>query len=171
MPYKGNEMLVFSSNTGSTDTIFLLKKDTILAYPEAQSLNGVIYETVSIFCKHSDANMPDGEHRYLENTFFDLEKAKDNHAELVISLSAKNAEFYRLNSIKIDSLNKLKPVTLQTSNGQYNDVYVINGEDYLGNLNQRSNFITKLYWSKSEGLVRYDKQDSVYWELTKKYSQ
>ena len=33
MPYQGNETLVFSSNSGNIDTIFLLKKDTLIAYP------------------------------------------------------------------------------------------------------------------------------------------
>jgi len=169
MPYKGNETLVFISNTGNVDTIFLLKKDTLLAYPEAQSLNGIKYEVVSIFCKHSDSNMPNGKHRYLKNFFFNVGKAKDNNAEMEILLSAKDANFYRLSPIKIDSLNKEKPVTLQTSYGQYDDVYVINAEDYLGTFHQRSNFITKVYWSKSNGLIRYDKKDTVYWELAKKW--
>src|SRR5207249_5142453 len=82
MPYKGNETLVFSSNTGDTDTIFFLKKDTLIAYPEAQSLNGKTYEVVSIFCRHSDASPPDGNHRYLENVFVELEKSKDKKATL-----------------------------------------------------------------------------------------
>ncbi len=51
----------------------------------------------------------------------------------------------------------------------YNDIYVIDDEDWL-NFKQRSNYVTKLYWSKSQGLIRYDKQDGVFWELTNKYS-
>lgn len=169
MPYNGNETLVFKSNTGDTDTIFLLKKDTLLAYPEAQALNGIKYETVSIFCKHIDPWSPEGKHRYLENYFLNLEKAKDNYAEIEILLSAKDANFYRLSSIRIDSLDKAKPSTLQTQYGQYEDVYVINSEDYLGDFYKRSDFITKVYWSKSNGLIRYDKKDTVYWELAKKW--
>jgi hypothetical protein len=169
MPYDGHETLVFTSNTRDTDTIFLLKKDTLNAYPEAQSPNGKKYEVVSVFCKHSDPDIANNKHRYLENTFLELEKAKDNRAEIVIDLSAKDAEFYRLSTIKIDSLSKEKQITLQTAFGQYNDVYIINAEDYLGNFKQRSNFITKVYWSKSQGLIRYDKQGDVYWELEKKY--
>jgi hypothetical protein len=167
MPYNGNETLVFKSNTGDTDTIFLLKKDTLLAYPEAQSKNGIKYEEVSTFCKHSDPNTPSDKHRYLESAFFTVGKATDDKAEISILLSAKDATFYKLNSIKIDSLSKRNPSTLQTQYGQYNDVYVIIGEDYLDDFRQRNNFITKVYWSKSNGLIRYDKKD-VYWELEKK---
>lgn len=169
MPYKGNETLVFKSNERDTDTIFLLKKDTAFAYAEPQAINGVKYEVVSIFCKHSDPYISGEKHRYLKNTFLRVEKSKDSHAELHILFSAKNAEFYRLSPIKIDSLSKNEPVLLKTLYGQYDDVYVINAEDYLGNLHQRSNFITKVYWSKSNGLIRYDKKDTVYWELAKKW--
>jgi len=167
MPYNGNEMLVFKSNAGEIDTIFLLKKDTLLAYPEAQSINGVKYEVVSVFCKHSDPNILQGKHRYLENVFLEVKKSKNRQAEINILLSAKDANFYRLSRITTDSLSKVKQVTLQTSYGQYDDVYVIEGEDYLGSLSQRSDFVVKLYWSKSEGLIRYDKKDSVFWELSK----
>jgi hypothetical protein len=169
MPYNGNETLVFKSNTGDTDTVFLLKKDTLLAYPEAQSANGTKYEIVTIFCKHSDPNMPSSKHRYLKNNFLEIGKAKDNRTKINVLLSAKDAKYYKLSAIKIDSLNKETPSTLLTQYGQYDDVYIFNSEDYLGNLRQRNNFITKVYWSKSNGLIRYDKKDTVYWELAKKW--
>ncbi len=169
MPYKGNETLLFSSNTGDTDTIFFLQKDTLIAYPEAQSLNGNTYEVVRIFCRHSDASPPDGNHRYLDNDFVELQKSKDKKARLHFNLSAKDANFYRLTGIRIDSLSQLSPTSLATKSKTYTDVYIIDAEDWL-NFKERSNYVTKLYWSKSEGLIRYDKQDSAYWELTKKYS-
>ncbi len=80
IPYKGNEILAFNSNTGDTDTIFFLKKDTLIAYPEAQAINGKTYEIVRIFCRHSDASPPDGNHRYLDNDFVELKKSKDKKA-------------------------------------------------------------------------------------------
>jgi hypothetical protein len=168
MPYKGNETLVFTSNTGETDTIFFLKKDTLIAYPEAQALNGKTYEVVRIFCRHTDP-LKEGGYRYLDNNFFELKKSKDKKARLYFNLSTKDANFYRLTGIRIDSLNQENFSSLATKHKTYNDVYVIDDEDWL-NFRQRSDYVTKLYWSKSEGLIRYDKQDSVYWELTKKYS-
>ncbi len=62
----------------------------------------------------------------------------------------------------------VKAIKLQTQYAKYTDVYVLNGEDELG-YGKRSDFITMLYWSKSQGLLRYDKKDSVYWELVKKW--
>lgn len=165
MPYKGNESLIFKSNVGEIDTIFFLKKETYWHYPyPAVSSNE--YQEVAIFCRHSDPNMPKGKNRYLEGPFFEIKKNMNNEAELKILLVAKDAVFYRHTPIKIDSMENVKPVTLQTDYGKYSDVYVINGEDYLGTFYQRSNFVTKLYWSKSRGLVRYDKKGAIYWELS-----
>ena len=119
---------------------------------------------MTVLCKSSSLNQPGSDRRY---DLFKVQKAKDNRAELVFDLLAKGAEFYRLTAVKIDSLSKIKPVTLQTSYGQYDDVYIISHDDFAKDFYNRSNFVTKLYWSKSSGLIRYDKKDSVYWELLK----
>lgn len=163
MPYKGDETLVFKSNNGDTNKIFILKKDTLLAYPEAQALNGIKYEVVSVFCNHySRDNQGKGRSYY----FFELQKAKDNRTEMVFNLSFNDAEFYRLSPVKIDSLIKIKPKTIQTSYRKYDDVYIIYPDENGMYFYNRSSFVTKLYWSKSNGLIRYDKKDRVYWELT-----
>ena len=169
-PYSGNEILVFNSNNGDRDTIFFLKKDTLTVYPEAQSPFGTTYEEVSIFCRHSDPDPPDGQHRYLENSFIELGKSKDRNARLHFHLYAKDATFYKLSGLKIDSLGNQIQITLQTKYKAYNDVYVVDDEDWL-NFKQRSDYVTKLYWSKSEGLIRYDKQNGIHWELEKKFSR
>ena len=162
MPYKGNETLVFKSNTGDTNRIFILEKDTLLAYPEAQAINGIEYEVVGVLCNHySRDNQGKGRKYY----FFELQKAKDNRTEMVFNLSFDDIEFDRIRPVKIDSLIKMAPIKLQTSFGQYDDVYVIYPDDIGMYFYTRSGFITKLYWSKSKGLIRYDKKDNIYWEL------
>jgi hypothetical protein len=163
MPYNGDETLVFKSNTGETDTIFLLKKDTLWGYPDP-ALSTSKYEVAAIFCNHSGRNKQNTGRSYY---FFKVQKAKDNRAELVFDLSAKGAVFYRLSSVKIDSLSKVNLVSLETSYGKYDDVFIIYPDDYAKDFDNRSNFVTKLYWSKSGGLIRYDKKDGVYWELMK----
>jgi hypothetical protein len=168
MPYKGNEILVFSSNLGETDTIFFIKKDTTIAYPEAQALFGRTYEEVGVFCKHSAESLAAGEKLYGEGYFATLKKSKDKKARLDISLKAKDSWFYRIEGVRLDSLKKLKPMVLKTKNKVYNDVYIVEDIDWM-NLKQRSNYVTNVYWSKSEGVVRFDKQNNVYWELTNKF--
>jgi hypothetical protein len=170
MPYSGNETLVFSSNNGGTDTIFFVKKDTLIATPDAPNPFGTTYQEVAIFCKHSDPSPPDGQHRYLENYLFKIEKSKDKKARISFNILAKDAVFYKLSGLRIDSLSNQTPMTFSTKGKTYNDVYVVDDEDWL-NFKQRSDYITKLYWSKSAGLIRFDKQNNIYWELTEKYSR
>jgi hypothetical protein len=164
MPYKGDETLVFKSNTGDTNRIFILEKDTVLDYPEAQALNGRVYEVVSVFCNHYSR---DNQGKGRTYDFFKVQKAKDNRTEMVFDLSFDDIEFDRIRPVKIDSLTKMAPIKLQTSFGQYDDVYIIYPDDIGMYFENRSSFVTKLYWSKSNGLVRYDKKDNVYWELEK----
>jgi hypothetical protein len=162
MPYKGNETLVFKSNKKETNTVYILKKDTLLAYPEAQAINGIKYEEVSVFCNHYGQNKKDALPGYY---FFIVQKSKDNRAELIFDLSTEDAVFYRIRPVKIDSLSRIQPIVLQTSYGQYNDIYIISPDNLGKQFYDRSNFVTKLYWSKSRGLIRYDKKNGEYWEL------
>lgn len=166
MPYNGDETLIFKSSTGETDTIFLLKKDTLWGYPDP-ALSTNRYEIVSTFCKHTDSYLRNSKHRYLESYFLKIRKNMNGKAELIIGLSGNDAEYYNLRAIRIDSLHKEQPVTIQISSAQYTDVYLIYPDDYAKNFYNRSSFVTKLYWSKSSGLIRYDKKDGVYWELVK----
>ena len=162
MPYKGNETLVFISNLGETDTIFILKKDTLLAFPEAQSPNGLKLEEVSVFCNHHNKDaLPSSRSYYL----FKIQRSKDGNTNLIFDLSTKGAVFYRITPISIDILTKINPKKMDTSYDVYNDVYLIEPDEYGRDFSNRANYVTKLYWSKSKGLIRYDKNDNLYWEL------
>ena len=168
MPYKGNETLIFNSNDTLKDTIFLLRKDTLWGYPDpALSLNK--YEELAIFCKHTDSYSNKDKPSYLKNYFMKINKTMGGRAEILIYLAAKNAKFYRISSIKLDSLSKEAVISIKTSSGSYNDVYVFSGESWLSGFQARNNYVTKVYWSKSSGLIRYDKKDGLYWELSNKY--
>jgi hypothetical protein len=96
------------------------------------------------------------------NDLFELRQQPHKQAVLYIRVKAKDAWFYRRSYIRIDSLNHEKSISLKTPYGQINDVYIIDDEDWMGDLHLRSNYITKVYWSKSQGLIRYDKKYSIY---------
>ena len=166
MPYKGNETLIFTSNKGDFDSVFFLKKDTLWGFPDAQSIFAPQCEGVRIFCRHTDSVIQDKSIRYLENDFCSIQKSKNGHTVLKVNLLTKDAVFYRLGPINLDSLNKVTPIVLETKKNRYKDVFVINGEDYSGYFRDRYDFVTKIYWSKSKGLIRFDKKKKAYWELT-----
>jgi len=82
-------------------------------------------------------------------------------------LAAKDSWFYGGNFLELKDLDTIEQSTLNTKSNIYTDIIVLTPEsnEYF----DRSNFLIKVYWSKSNGLIRFDKKDSVYWELTKKY--
>jgi hypothetical protein len=134
MPYEENQVLVFKSSLGGVDTIFLMEKDTIYGYPEAQKINGVVTEHLVISSMRTD-----------------------------IRLTTKDAWFYTNGQfITVDDLTDYGFSTVNTTYRKYDDVFVFTGDE---SYSQRSHFVTKLYWSKSSGLIRYDKKDGEYWEL------
>jgi hypothetical protein len=168
MPYEGHETLVFKSNSGEMDTIFIIGKDTVLSYVEPQSINGITYEVVNVYGKHFDNSVDDSSRSYTDGVFLELRKAKDGKAELYPLITAKGSRLYLQNPIKIEFLNKQKPVLLSTQGYPNIEVYKItsDAESLYGD---RKGFISTFYWSRTQGLIRFDRKDGVYWELIKKY--
>lgn len=167
IPYKGNEILVFNSNTGDTDTIFLLGTSRQASPSDPLAVFPTNLEHFTITSRRSDPSPPDGNHRYLESNFVEIFKGKEGESFLSIDLTAKDAWFYGGKFLALRDLDIIKPVTFRTKSKQYNDIIILAPES--NEYSDRSNFLTKVYWSKSEGLIRFDKKDSVYWELTTKY--
>lgn len=123
------------------------------------------YEMLILFCMHTDPYTGKDNKRYLEGPFFTVKRTKNNNTELQIDLSVKDAKFYGMQPILISSFDISNPMTFHTSDNQYNDVYIIYPGSKADSYNSRSNFVTKLYWSKSKGLVRDEKKDGVFWDL------
>lgn len=167
IPYKGNETLVFNSNAGESDTIFLTGSGRSTYASDPLDFFPTKLESFGINSKRSDPSPPDGQQRYLESGFVEISTSEDNTTYMTIDLTAKDAWFYGGRFMLLKDLDTVSFISLPTKLKTYEDILVWEPEsnEYF----DRSNFITKVYWSKSEGLVRFDKKDSVYWELAKKY--
>ena len=168
IPYKGTEILVFVSNTGDTDTIFLLGTNRQSVPSDPLDVFPTNLDHFSIGMRHSDPSPRSGNHTYLESKFIELSVGKDKEPYLSIHFMAKDSWFYGGSFLDLKDLDTIKQVTLDTKANSYTDMIILIPES--NEYSDRSNFLTKLYWSKSEGLIRFDKQDGVFWELTKKYS-
>jgi hypothetical protein len=170
IPYKGNETLVFKSNSGDIDTIFLTGTNRSTTPTDPLDMFPTYVEHFTIYSNRSDPSPPDGRHRYLEGkAFVELEASKQkNNAYLSFYLTAKESWYYGNNrDWQLKTIDTLKGEVLKTKSKIYYDIItkVPDSHEYL----DRSEFLTKVYWSKSEGLIRFDKKDSVHWELVKKY--
>ncbi len=67
---------------------------------------------------------------FFEYHFMGIRKTMSGRAEIIFNLSARDAKFYRLTSVKNDSLENVIPTALKTASGTYNDVYEIQNDDY-----------------------------------------
>jgi hypothetical protein len=167
IPYKGNETLVFSTNTDETDTLFLLRTERQTVPSDPLDVFPTELEHFTIAARHSDPAPPSGNHRYLESIFLELSASEYKSPYLTLQHTGKDAWFYGGQFMELKELDKIKLVSLVTKLKTYQDIVLLypDSDEYA----DRSDFITKVYWSKSEGLIRYDKKDSVYWELTGKF--
>lgn len=158
MPYRGNETLVFQSNTGRSDTISLVGRDTALGYAEPIALNGIVYEVVTV--DYLDVTQQ-------KRAFVELSKSDDERTELIIHLRIPGVAYCDPHPAKIDELEKNR-LTLVTRFGQRIEGYkiIVEREPLLDEL---PDCVTTFYWSKADGLVRFDRKDGISWELIKKY--
>jgi hypothetical protein len=168
IPYKGSETLVFGSNTGDTDTIFFLGTNRQTVPSDPLDVFPTNLEHFTIAARHSDPSPPGGNHRYLESVFLELSASEYKSPYLTLHHTGKDAWFYGGEFMELKDLDTINFVSLATKLKTYYDIVLLNPES--NEYSDRSDFITKVYWSKSEGLIRYDKKEGVYWELTKKHS-
>jgi len=168
IPYKGNETLIFNSSTGDADTIFLTGTDQRFNPSDPLDVFPTKLEHFTILAKYSDPNPPSGKQRYLEGEFLDLFASKDKLSYLSLNHMGKDARFYGGEFMDLMDLSIVKLTSLTTQLKTYNDIILLTPKS--NEYSDRSNFIVTEYWSKSEGLIRYDKKDGEYWELVRRYA-
>ncbi|MGZ3756025.1 MAG: hypothetical protein ACXVAY_20025 [Mucilaginibacter sp.] len=167
IPYKGDETLAFKSNTGETDTVFL---EGINRYSGPRDQwhsfwrNAEYYEILS---ERTDPVYP--ERRLIHQKLITM--VYDGETTISIDFTAKNAWFYGPDFYPKKEFLQLKTNILIVNKRKYDDVLVLKpnavyNENINGKIVERSNTITKLYWSRKYGIVRYDKIGTEYWELS-----
>ena len=161
-PYKVGEVLIFRSSDNELDTI-KVKKITDNMFPDGPGPLKYYNESLWVFVEHTDPNYD----RHLRNSFLEIETGTPEHPTTIsFRLLAKNAVFYHRNRT-LDELNSMKQITLETPFGKFSDVLEIN--DTERRYSKRSKFVEKIYWSKSNGYLKFIKKDGKTWELIKKY--
>ena len=168
IPYKGDETLAFKSNTGETDTVFL---EGINRYSSPRDQWHSFWRNAEYYEILSERTDPVYSDRRLTHQKL-ITMVYDGETNISIYFTAKNAWFYGggKNYTKKEFL-QLKTSVLIVNKRKYDDVLVLKPnevfyENINGKIAQRSNTITKLYWSRKYGIVRYDKIGMEYWELS-----
>ncbi len=170
VPYKGNEILVYTSNTGDTDTLFLKGPTRESAPTDPLDVFPTNCDIFSIGMKYYDKDLSNYNRNYQESDFINLSIEEKNEAYLSIHFIKNDTWFYGGSFLKLKDLDTIKQLTLETKENRFTDVIILKPDSDSAKFSDRIDYISTLYWSKSEGLIRYDKKGGVYWELTHKYS-
>jgi len=159
-PYNGGEILIFKSNSGEIDTLFVEEK--IEMYTGEKGPDWFQFDDwdyLEVNCTMpSSSNLNNKENYY---TFLSLNSSKTG-SYISFSFSNNNVRFYSSNYI-IKNLIEKPLIELENENMTFSDVLVLESDnkDY----SYRKNFITKIYWSKSKGYVRYELENGSHWDL------
>ena len=154
IPYKGNEKLVFRSNTNDTFTMHLggYERSTTLS---SSGLRKEEFDHYNLVYNHE---LPD---KTVRQDFFCLLTAgKNNQVFLGIFLDGVNSGKFR-GSI---SMSSERPIDFNDKGDSINnidDIIIVPNEDSVSG----NSDIHKVYWSRSKGLVRFNMADTVYFEL------
>ena len=172
VPYNGYEVLVFKSNKGDTDTIFLQGSRKFVSPDNQWSFPIKHIEHFVVLSKRSDAYSNSGKNSYLDSLSL-ITLFNDGTTKIRIEFSAKHADLYSNQTFTKQDFLHLTDTTLEIDGKRNNDVLIIKADEIVkdsigGKSIERPNTITKLYWSKQQGIVRYDKLDGEYWRLIKK---
>ena len=161
-PYKAGEVLIFKSSENEMDTI-KVEKITDNIFPDGPGPLKYYNEHLWVFVEHTDPYYD----RQLKNNFLEIETGTPEKPTTInFRLLAKNTVFY--DSYRtIKELKTIKPTVLETPFGEFSDVLVI--KDKKRRYFERDKFVEKIYWSKSNGYLKFEKKDGKTWELIKKY--
>ena len=160
VPYNGNEKLYFKSSYGDVDSFILDKPDRY--FSEVYSHKLIDFDNFEIVDFYFTRGKPDSS---FYSPLVRLQAAADDIPFLTIYLIAKDAKLEPEYSIGLDEYKKQQTIKLSTAYGSFSDVLIFYPDATSINYEKQPEYITKVYWSKSKGLLRFDKKD-CYWELS-----
>ncbi len=156
IPYKEGEILVFKSNKKKFDTIFI---NTVSNYISVNDPLGVFSdkeETISVAAKLDRKSS-------FVSRIVSLSSTEKKGLILQITFRTNEGWYYGPNTWTVSSLENLNIYKLKIQNKFYDDIWIFTATDRK--YEERDDFIEKLYWSKSKGVIRYDKKNGEFWEL------
>jgi len=157
IPYQKNELLILESSLKTIDTIICLKNDTLIGDQSIYNPLSIKFEEITVFAKRSDDKLQGIE-------LFQINKSANGKARIFPGHFDKDSWFYILDGFSVDSLANIKPQKVKVFDNTFDDVYMLYPQDFLYRKDEK-NFVTKVYWSKTKGVVKYVRSDGVYWGL------
>lgn len=165
VPYQGDEILVFESDQGKSDTIFLNGLTRSSGSMDHMALFPDYSESMHLMCTRSDPNYD----RYLDGHILVRLGAGRNGATYInFDIKLKGAWFYGMTSMSLSEFDALPDTELAIGEQVYADVKIFDSDGDAVRYAHRDNYAERFYWSKSEGFLGLD-QKGEKWRLVKKY--
>ncbi|OKL38489.1 hypothetical protein [Pontibacter flavimaris] len=166
IPYEGNEILIFKSTKGKVDTTFLNgihKYDG--CYDDALDIFTQYCEGYYLECTSTDPNYD----RYLSHKqLVSVTTSREKVPYIHFDITLKGSWFYGgFKGYKLDSLISSSNTILEIDGISYNDVKIIEADEYAKRFKQRDNYVERFYWSLKYGFLGLDKKEEN-WRLIKK---
>ncbi|MFT3796631.1 hypothetical protein [Flavobacterium sp.] len=153
-PYQKGDTLVFRSNSGDRDTIFITSVEKVMMPGPPLAVFPIRTQILQVMARKTDSNFQ----RYLENPLLEIDNTMVD-----FYLWTRGGTFYNGSFFDLAALQKM-PRSTQTIGGKtYEDIIAIKSPNT--EYQSRSNFIETLYWSISSGFVKYELRNGKVWEL------
>ena len=161
VPYQGNEILIFESDTQDRDTIFLVGIDNYSTPFGKMELFPDEHEIYRVKTRRTDPNYD----RYLEGKSLIELAAGEGGTSIWFDIAMKRSWYYGKYVFDKSEFEKIPMTELDINGSKYNDVKVIESD---GSYQERDNYAERFYWSVENGLLGLDRRNEK-WRLIKKY--
>ena len=125
IPYKGRDTLVFTSNTGDMDTLFISKGKRYMYSGDPLDATPDSTERFHISYKFSYADTSNGMKSIPEEILLAMQRTESKKTKIGFGVVTNDAFFYGLRYFDINELNKMKLTTLRTDLKNYDDIFII----------------------------------------------
>lgn len=159
-PYKLNQILVFESSAKELDTIIIKEiiYDAVSSSPAPE-----LYRHTSL--KVYGKRLTEKESKFSNEEILNISSSTPNKpSQIGFSLNFKNAWFAGW-GFKLDELNDLPTISVTTKAGTFQDVIKL---EPVVNNPEKVNEVKFMYWSKSNGYIKFERGDGFTWELVSK---
>ena len=156
IPYNSGDKLIFQSNEGTSDTLYVVDVNNFIGPNDPLGVNADEEETYEILVKKDTPNV-------FVNKLMSLTSTEKRGVIFEIGLTTKESKFYGESIFSVNELEKKETLTQKINGYLYEDLWLFEATNR--EYEDRDDFVEKIYWSKSRGLVRYDMSRNRFWVL------
>jgi hypothetical protein len=162
IPYQGNEILIFQSSAGKSDTLFLDGRESFYTSDNPLDPFGKRFQCQRLNFQYVRPN--DSSNFHIQGTLIQLTRLPNGDAEFFIGLQTRAGGFYTDSIFTLSSIRKWKTETQIIGGKTYTDIIIFSTR--VHDVGEKSNAqIDSIWWSKRSGLVKYASNQGDQWTL------